>query len=203
MIRRGLVISLLLIAAVPAAAGAHAFRFVHPGNLPPAKLALVERALEAQGRQAARHWPGASVTFSSSPSAWPIYMVGAEGWAGPAAPCSSDDAGCHGLQGDRPAIWVEVGPFGSETFSLSHEILETAVDPDLDRRVGGMLAEVCDPVNNDDYQVQVGGAAVTVSDFVLPRWFRRGARGPMDEMGMLRRPLAVQAGGGYDGDDGS
>lgn len=56
--------------------------------------------------------------------------------------------------------------------TLSHEVVETMVDPDVDRWVdtgrGYKVAyEACDPVEGSSYEID----GVAVSDFVCPAWY--------------------------------
>lgn len=57
--------------------------------------------------------------------------------------------------------------------TLSHEVVETAVDPDVDRWVDtgrgySVAYEACDPVEGDSYEID----GVAVSDFVTPAWYQ-------------------------------
>lgn len=82
---------------------------------------------------------------------------------------------------------------------ISHEILEVLGDPFVDSSVtisdgkGGdtiYMAEVCDPVEQDVYQIN----GVEVSNFVLPAWF--GAPGSKyDHLGKLTAPFSMTSGG--------
>jgi hypothetical protein len=89
---------------------------------------------------------------------------------------------------------VSTGP-ESLSATLSHEILETIIDPyvnfwadlDADHEVA---LEVCDPVEGDSYEID----DVAVSNFVGPRWFSDGD-GPYDFMGRLTKPRTMSPGG--------
>jgi hypothetical protein len=64
----------------------------------------------------------------------------------------------------------------SVSCSVSHEVVEWRIDPSVNRwavgRDGRLYAyEACDAVENDAYPIPVDGQAVSVSNFVLPRWF--------------------------------
>lgn len=59
---------------------------------------------------------------------------------------------------------------------LSHEVLETFGDPNVNRWCDDgqntlYAMELCDPVENDSYPVQVSGKTIMVSNFVCPAWF--------------------------------
>jgi hypothetical protein len=54
--------------------------------------------------------------------------------------------------------------------------------------------ETADPVEGDRFayvRQSASGAAVHISDFVTPAWFRRGARGPWDFARKTKRPLQI------------
>ena len=56
--------------------------------------------------------------------------------------------------------------------------------------------EVCDPVEDEAYEVHVGGRAVSVSNFVLPAWFDSQSTGePVDLLGSLSAPFTLTKGG--------
>jgi hypothetical protein len=89
------------------------------------------------------------------------------------------------------------------SITLSHELLEILVDPsgtrvikaaDLDPYSAGQkvkyLVEVCDPCAVYSYDID----GVPVSDFVLPSFYRPGAKGKVDFAGFLVRPLTVPLG---------
>lgn len=85
---------------------------------------------------------------------------------------------------------------------LSHEVVETFCDPNVnlwaDTGKGFTLAlEACDPVESDSYAITVDTTAVTVSNFVTPRWFdpqARHTRG-LDYLGKVSRPFTMTKGG--------
>lgn len=92
--------------------------------------------------------------------------------------------------------------------TVSHEVLELLADPDCQRaeqdlRTGYFYAlEVGDPVeaDGDGYVVKIRDAvgtqhSVTVSDFILPAWYKVGSVGPWDHCGLLSKPFQVRAGG--------
>jgi hypothetical protein len=87
--------------------------------------------------------------------------------------------------------------YGSLSLSatLSHEVLETIIDPyvnfwadfDYEHEVA---MEICDPVEGDSYEIY----GVAVSNFVGPRWFSDG-KGPYDFMRQLTDPRTMSPGG--------
>ncbi|MDI2124663.1 hypothetical protein [Yinghuangia seranimata] len=86
---------------------------------------------------------------------------------------------------------------------LSHEVLETLVDPHVnlwaDDGTGTLYAlEVADPVESDSYEINVPGAgAVSVSNFVTPRWFDRqaGKHQQFDWLDKVTTPFHMTKGG--------
>lgn len=94
--------------------------------------------------------------------------------------------------------------------ALTHEILETLVDPFCDfysfYGPNKMVSlEVCDPVEDGSYDVSDGKNVGSVSNFVLPEWFRAGASksGKYDWLGVLRAPTQISKGGYLTFSDGS
>lgn len=90
------------------------------------------------------------------------------------------------------------------TLAASHEALEMLVDPYCVRytmarykgRRAAVIEEICDPVENDSYQIN----DVVVSNFVLPRWFSVGKHqpgDPFDFLGKLLGPFPLMSLGGY------
>lgn len=92
--------------------------------------------------------------------------------------------------------------------TISHEIVELLADPDCqkgeqDPNTGYWYAlETGDPVeaDSDGYTVTVKDAAgvshdVTVSDFILPAWYKHGSLGPYDHAHLLSKPFQVRPGG--------
>lgn len=79
----------------------------------------------------------------------------------------------------------------SLSVTVSHEVLEIMGDvyanfwADGPKGVGYAL-ELCDPVENDYYNLD----GIAVSNFVGPRWFRPGA-GPYDWLSLLKAPFTM------------
>lgn len=91
---------------------------------------------------------------------------------------------------------------GGVSAVLSHEALETAVDPDTIswwQRPDGLLiaAEVADPVESDSYAVHLEqfDRDVWVSNFIRPEWIRAGVGRRYDHMMTLTEPWKMSAGG--------
>ena len=85
---------------------------------------------------------------------------------------------------------------------LSHEILETFYNPYVNLWANRgdetfVALEVCDPVENDSYEIDVDGVKVSVSNFVLPAWFDKEMTkaGSYDYMSKLTSPLTLSKGG--------
>ncbi len=91
---------------------------------------------------------------------------------------------------------------------LSHEVCEWFIDPhcNLTADTGNGTAisyEICDPVENDSYPVQVvpsgttSAVNVTVSNFVLPAWFdpQPAASQKLDYLGSCTAAFQITKGG--------
>jgi len=129
----------------------------------------------------------------------------------------SDQAGALGYHSQDPdgKVWgrVFVNPVlnnggtvlkGSKSISvvLSHEILETFYNPYINLWANRgdetfVALEICDPVEDFSYEINVSGSSVSVSNFVLSSWFDKemlGA-GRFDYLSLLRAPLTLARGG--------
>lgn len=84
---------------------------------------------------------------------------------------------------------------------VSHEILETLVDPtasDWSQRDDSSLiaSELSDPVEADSYSISIDGIDVQVSNFVLRHWFdEQNTKGPYDFLKKLSKPFSMTPGG--------
>ncbi|HXR36715.1 MAG TPA: hypothetical protein VN754_12230 [Candidatus Binataceae bacterium] len=80
----------------------------------------------------------------------------------------------------------------------SHEFCEMLGDPWInlaaDPGNGSLLNayELCDAVEQDSYKASNG---VELSNFVTPRWFITGAKGPYDHLGLCKTPGELRPGG--------
>jgi hypothetical protein len=92
----------------------------------------------------------------------------------------------------------------SVSATLSHELLETFIDPSVslwaDDGSGNVAYayEVADPVEDHSYEITLpnGTTTVAVSDFVLPTWFDAKATGvPVDWCKVLTAPFTMTTGG--------
>ncbi len=87
----------------------------------------------------------------------------------------------------------------SISVGATHEICEMAVDPWLngafqDPKGVFWAAEICDPVEDDQYGYEIGGVLVT--DFVSPGWFaHKNAQGPIDLKGHAGSAFQILSGG--------
>ena len=120
---------------------------------------------------------------------------------------NSDQAGAlayHDLTNDgMPIAKVFVLTLRSDNASISvgatHEICEMAVDPWLNcayQDPGGTFwaAEVCDPVESDEYGYSIGDVLVT--DFITPAWFaHQFSAAPYDLKGHVKKTFEVLSGG--------
>jgi hypothetical protein len=85
---------------------------------------------------------------------------------------------------------------------LSHEVLETFVDPSCNRKASmddntDIALEIGDPVESDSYKVRVAGQDITVSNFVTEGWFDPQSDGPYDFMRLCAQPFQLRPGGYY------
>jgi hypothetical protein len=85
---------------------------------------------------------------------------------------------------------------------LSHEVLETVVDPHVnlwaDNGQGTAYSyEVCDPVESDSYVIEVDTRSVSVSNFVTPHWFdpQAAANEQVDYLKNCSHPFEMTKGG--------
>lgn len=151
-------------------------------------------------------WVPFGVSFAADdahlmPGAWPIQVFD-----------DSDQAGTLG--------WHDLGPDGkpygrvfvneilqnsgsvlhgalSVSVTLSHEVLEAAGNPYLNRWEQGpegfeYAVELCDACEADSYELD----GVSVSNFLLPSYWRKNASGVrLDYMGSLTEPFSVGRGG--------
>jgi len=88
------------------------------------------------------------------------------------------------------------------TVLLSHEIIEATIDPLVNLWAGDLddtlfAVEVCDPVQRDSYDLELGERAVRVSNFVTPAWFNphRAAFDGLDHLNLCAAPFEVREGG--------
>jgi hypothetical protein len=129
---------------------------------------------------------------------------------------NSDQAGAlgwHDQTGGRPygEVFVLPAQQGNVALStvISHELLEMLADPWVDSLVQYQDAqgaqnlapiEVCDPVENDQYNVVTSdGTQVAVSNFVTPGYFDQAPKAPalFDFMNKLTGPIPAMTTGGY------
>jgi len=90
---------------------------------------------------------------------------------------------------------------------LSHEVLETLVDPTVngwwqDPDGDLIAAELCDPVQGDAYTIEIKTGDdydhILVSNFILPSWMDPQADAqdaPFDQLGVLKAPFTMSPGG--------
>jgi hypothetical protein len=146
-----------------------------------------------------------AVLDSAPPGAWVIALVDDADQA--------DDLGWH-VEDEGEHIYgrVFVRPIldnGGDTLTkklsvastLSHEALETLIDPHVNlwANAGNGRAfayEICDPVEALTYPVDIDGTKVTVANFVTPAWFDPKAGHPQfDYLGKCTQPFTVAPGG--------
>lgn len=123
----------------------------------------------------------------------------------------ADMAGALGYHSDGPdglpygRVFVKVSQQYNFSVSsvLSHEVLEIMMDPQINYWADNWndklsyALEVCDPVENDSYNIDVNGTLVEVSNFVLPAWFDpippAGAK--FDYLGKVSKPFTMTSNG--------
>jgi len=118
----------------------------------------------------------------------------------------ADGLGFHArTSADRPCGFVLVRPClevgDSWQGTASHELLEMLADPLVNLAAEGVhlgrpalfALEVCDPVENDEYEI----AGLAMSNFVLPTWFVPGSPDDawVDFLGRLADPFTLSPGG--------
>jgi hypothetical protein len=143
---------------------------------------------------------------SAPPGSWVIAVLNDADQA--------DALGYHDVQGDvvygkvfaRP-VFDNGGDALSRPLSvasvLSHEVLETFVDPFCnvwhDTYKGYSIArEVGDPVESDSYALSVDNTPISVSNFVTEKWFNPGATkrsGGFDFLNRVTQPFQMTKGG--------
>lgn len=170
-------------------------------------LADVAAALTSQARnEFAAAWghtadvalDGSVLLSATDRPIWPLYLID-----------DSDQAGALGYHdidaSGNPILKVFVkdtlAAGESVTVDLSHELLESLADPFCDlcaQDANGTIwaYEVCDAVEEETYQIN----GVTVSNFVLPRYFESPAaagvsRETFDQLGTLTQPFSLAPGG--------
>jgi hypothetical protein len=195
MRRAAAVIGLLVALAAPASASGLVLT-LHGRPFGP-HTATVERAMLFQLNHQVRPWWHEPVA-SFGPGGMPIYF-----YKKTAKNCGVGYGGCH----DPAAIWVLVstgkvrrisattgtssgssyGGLHDEEVTLSHELIETAVDTvPFTWSINGYLPEPCDVVQGESYR---GLGGVWLSDFIFPHWFFAGSKGPWDQTRWLTTPL--------------
>jgi hypothetical protein len=123
----------------------------------------------------------------------------------------ADTAGALGYHADGPdglpygRVFVKITQQNKLSVSsvLSHEVLETMIDPQANYWVDNWpektsyALEIADPVESDYYTVDISGTTVEVSNFVLPAWFDPcpPAGSKFDWLGKLTKPFTMTSGG--------
>lgn len=140
------------------------------------------------------------------PGEWPAKIVRSLDDPNSLAYHSDDQDGYPVLFVGRDVILDNGGTIsrGSNSISaaLSHEVGEAIVDAFCDwwsewrDGVNLVALEPFDPVEDSYYDVSDGKSIVSVSNFVLPEWFRPGSsKRRFDHLGVLKAPLTLSPGG--------
>jgi|HubBroStandDraft_1064217.scaffolds.fasta_scaffold183351_2 hypothetical protein len=177
----------------------------------------VQRVAGALQRQVSEHFApawglGATLTFAPkgkrpAPGTWWLAVLDTADQAGA---LGYHDATAEGLPMGKVFAKTDLDNHLSWSVTLSHELLEMLVDPDLNltsfvqdtAKTGKLYAyEVCDPVEDDQFGYAIDG--VSVSNFVLPAYFQgrsaaKGAR--LDFGGHLTGAAPTLLSGGHIGE---
>jgi len=168
--------------------------------------ALERQAMEHLGDAVPKGWGvsarvrAATPRHPAMPHEWPLYLL-------PASALDVKDAlGYHDKTSKNLPVMkvfpeLDAGDGMHWSVTASHELLETLVDPFLQRCIqseDGKIwsLEVCDPVEADTYSID----GVMVSNFALPAWYEpsqahhRGAD-RYDFLGKCKAPYEVRTGG--------
>jgi hypothetical protein len=110
-------------------------------------------------------------------------------------------AGYHTDEHHQPVAYVQYDRSGGTSVTLSHEVLEAAVDPFGNRMLPvdlpkygrvRMLVEICDPPEALSYSVN----GVQVSDFITPEWYDPAPTGiRYSFLNKIARPKTILKGG--------
>ncbi len=169
-----------------------------------ADIALIVPALQAQwNNDLVASWQVEAATFDLLPTgatpppqtSWLVFLDDTD---------QANKLAYHDLTNDGSSIAKvfakSLADHGqSLSVAASHEICEMAIDPKLstsyqDPSGSWWAAEICDPVEADQYKYSIGG--VWVSDFVTPRWFDLPCDSPaFDKQGFVHRSFEILAGG--------
>jgi hypothetical protein len=164
----------------------------------------VKRWTAACARQVREHvapaygLPSVRVSFLTSHThapagAWVITVLDDADQAGDLGWHTEDASGrIYGRVFAKPCLDYDV-PVST---TLSHEVVETFVDPDVNRWVStnrgySVAWEACDPVEGDSYNID----GVGVSDFVTPGWYGRYGRLHWLDNGTIAEPFQLAPGG--------
>jgi hypothetical protein len=194
--RRVLLATLLALVFAPAAFGADIY-VTNKSSLTDTELAdalsVYQRALD---EDFAPIWPqarGSKLILGEAPKgAWSVRIA--------------DETTCfycsgyHDVEDGVP--YAVVSALDNWQITLTHELWEMLINPYTERfaivkgkaRNRKYALETADPVEGDKFAYQrqsASGAAVLISDFVTPAWFRRGSRGPWDFTRKTKRPLQI------------
>ncbi len=95
-----------------------------------------------------------------------------------------------------------LGTGDSVSVTLSHEVIEAFIDPDLNlwaegRRDLMWAYEICDPVESHSYRIKMGKRFVGVSNFVYSAWFdlENPPNTRTDYLNLTTKPFQLAPGG--------
>lgn len=154
------------------------------------------RQLETANSQYAglvhQYWGSPTIRFTRN-SGTPIILT--DTW-NMARYCGQGAVACHGVDYNGQPVIVVDRTDPTWTLSVSHEIAETVVDPQVDRIAGPRFVEVCDPVESAYFRFRHNPSMM--SDFVTPGWFGLGGGFPFDSGRLLNQAAPQVLAGGFD-----
>lgn len=166
--------AVLALLIVPAAADAFQFRIVANGRLSVRQQGAIEAAVTDQvNTQIARYYTIDPVSFTSSDTAIPIYLVDERqlmrAWGDDPAPAGLE--GFHEWAATGPEVYVWGEDYANTAITISHEVIETETDP---RGVDHAM-EIADPGESTPYCY----AGVPVANWITPshRLFGKASSG--------------------------
>ena len=178
-----LVAALVLLAAVPTsavAASSQTFTLIDQAGVKQSTVRSYEAAVTNQSYQLRAYWGTPIVRWG--PGGWPVYLqvyTAQEALDNNGQPIAGVTDAYHLPVAGLPTIYVPTdGSAQGWSVDLSHEVIETLVDP----YPSSTGHEACDPVAGNEYGI--GG--VFVSDFATPRYFGMTNSGRFDFMRILR-----------------
>jgi hypothetical protein len=172
-----IIASVALLLSLAASAHAACARPLHvlDYGIPRHQLRRTEDAIADVANRALRwHWHTPRICFART--GWRIYLIRRTGPLGSYGYHSVDPAG--NPYAVAYGIPLSVGNTDSYfSYTLSHEVFETLVDPSAVALDGAFHREIADPVVGDE---TYGVDGIYLADWVYPSWFVPHSHGPWD-----------------------